>query len=113
MDRVRSQVRAATPDVEVTGLNAGAYEPGSLAMNVRPSLFGESKLIEVEGLESMNDAFLADALPYLKQPEQDAVLVLRHGAAARAQTLLVAVKAGGRPAGDCPSVTDALVQPPF
>jgi DNA polymerase-3 subunit delta len=45
MDRIRSQVRAATPDVELTRLNAGVYEPGTLAMNVSPSLFGESKLI--------------------------------------------------------------------
>ena len=65
MDRIRAQVRAAAPDVEVTRLNAGSYEPGSLAMNVSPSLFGEQKLIEVEGLEGMNDAFLADALKYL------------------------------------------------
>ena len=36
MDRVRAQVRAAAPDVEVTRLNAGSYEAGSLAMNVSP-----------------------------------------------------------------------------
>lgn len=30
MDRIRAQVRAAAPDVEVTRLNAGNYEPGSL-----------------------------------------------------------------------------------
>lgn len=100
-DRVRAQVRAAAPDVEVTRLDAGSYEAGSLAMNVSPSLFGESKLIEVEGLESMNDAFLADALTYLKQPEQDAVLVLRHGGGARGKKLLDAVKAGGWPVVDC------------
>lgn len=70
-------------------------------MNVSPSLFGESKLIEVEGLESMNDAFLADALTYLKQPEQDVVLVLRHGGGARGKKLLDAVKAGGWPVVDC------------
>ena len=101
MDRVRSQVRAATPDVEVTRLNAGAYEAGSLAMNVSPSLFGESKLIEVDGLESMNDAFLADGLKYLARPEQDAVLVLRHGGGVRGKKLLDAVKAGGWPVVDC------------
>ena len=33
-------------------------------MNVSPSLFGEQKLIEVDGLEAMNDAFLADGLKY-------------------------------------------------
>ncbi|WP_457974703.1 DNA polymerase III subunit delta [Arthrobacter sp. D1-17] len=101
IDRVRAQVRAAAPDVEVTRLNAGSYEAGSLAMNVSPSLFGESKLIEVEGLESMNDAFLADALTYLKQPEQEAVLVLRHGGGVRGKKLLDAVKAGGWPVVDC------------
>ena len=37
-------------------------------MHVSPSLFGENKLIEVEGVESMNDAFLADALSYRGPP---------------------------------------------
>ena len=101
MDRVRSQVRAAEPDVEVSRLNAGSYEPGSLEMNVSPSLFGERKLIEVEGLEAMNDAFLADALKYLAHPEPDAVLILRHGGGVRGKKLLDAVKAGGWPVVDC------------
>ena len=101
MDRVRSLVRAAEPDVEVTRLEAGSYEAGSLAMNVSPSLFGERKLIEVEGLESMNDAFLADALAYLAHPEPDAVLVLRHGGGNRGKKLLDAVKSAGWPIVDC------------
>ena len=71
MDHIRSQVRAAFPDVEISHLTAGIYEPGALAMNVSPSLFGERKLIEVEGVEAMNDAFLADALAYLAHPEPD------------------------------------------
>lgn len=101
MDRIRSQVRAAAPDVEVTRLNAGSYEPGTLAMNVSPSLFGEQKLIEVEGLEAMNDAFLTDGLKYLTSPEPDAVLVLRHGGGVRGKKLLDAIKAGGWPVVDC------------
>lgn len=101
MDRIRSQVRAAAPDVELTRLNAGGYEAGSLAMIVSPSLFGESKLIEAEGLEAMNDPFLADALAYLQHPEQDAVLVLRHAGGVRGKKLLDAVKAGGWPVVDC------------
>ncbi|MET3811414.1 DNA polymerase III subunit delta [Arthrobacter sp. UYEF3] len=101
MDRVRSQVRAAEPDVEITRLNAGSYEPGTLAMNVSPSLFGEQKLIEVEGLETMNDAFLADALKYVARPDPDAVLVLRHGGGVRGKKLLDAIKAGGWPVVDC------------
>jgi DNA polymerase-3 subunit delta len=101
MDSIRSKVRAASPDVEVTRLNAAAYEAGTLLMQVSPSLFGESKLIEVESVEAMNDAFLADALTYLGQPEQDAVVVLRHAGGARGKKLLDAVKKGGWPVVEC------------
>jgi len=89
------------PDVEITRLNAGSYTAGSLAMNVSPSLFGEQKLIEVDGLEAMNDAFLADALKYVVQPEPEAFLVLRHGGGVRGKKLLDAVKAAGWPVVDC------------
>ncbi|MEO5778872.1 MAG: DNA polymerase III subunit delta [Arthrobacter oryzae] len=101
MDRIRGQVREAAPDVEVSRLNAAIYTPGALEMNVSPSLFGEQKLIEAEGLEAMNDAFLVDALKYLERPEPDAVLVLRHGGGVRGKKLLDAVKAGGWPVVDC------------
>lgn len=101
MDRVRAQVRAAAPDVEVSRINAAAYEPGTLLMQVSPSLFGESKLIEVEAVESMNEAFLTDALAYLGRPEEDAVLVLRHGGGARGKKLLDAIRKGGWPVVDC------------
>ena len=101
MDRIRGQVREAAPDVEITRLNAGSYSPGSLALNVSPSLFGERKLIEVDGLEAMNDAFLADALKYVAEPEPDAVLVLRHGGGVRGKKLLDAIKSAGWPVVDC------------
>jgi DNA polymerase-3 subunit delta len=101
MDTIRAQVRAATPDVEVSRINAAGYEAGTLLMQVSPSLFGESKLIEVEGLEAMNDAFLTDALRYLDHTEPDAVLVLRHAGGARGKKLLDAVKKGGWPVVDC------------
>lgn len=101
IDHIRAQVRAGDPDVELSRLNAAAYEPGFLRMVVSPSLFGERKLIEVEGVESMNDAFLTDALTYLKQPEDDAVLVLRHGGGVRGKKLLDAIKAAGWPVVDC------------
>ncbi len=101
MDSVRAKVRAAAPDVEISRINAAAYEAGSLLMQVSPSLFGESKLIEVEAVESMNDAFLADALAYLGHLEPDAVLVLRHGGGVRGKKLLDAIKKGGWPVVDC------------
>ncbi|NYD79933.1 DNA polymerase III subunit delta [Arthrobacter cupressi] len=101
MDRLRGLVREAMPDVEVSKLNAGAYEAGALAMTVTPSLFGEGKLLEVEGLEAMNEAFLSDALAYVAKPEDDVVLVLRHSGGTRGKKLLDAVKAAGWPVVDC------------
>jgi DNA polymerase-3 subunit delta len=101
MDTIRTQVRAAAPDVEVSRINAAGYEAGTLLMQVSPSLFGESKLIEVEGVEAMNEAFLADALRYLDHTETDAVLVLRHAGGARGKKLLDAIKKGGWPVVDC------------
>ncbi|MHC6592647.1 DNA polymerase III subunit delta [Arthrobacter sp. C152] len=101
MDKVRSQVRATAPDVELSRINAAAYEPGTLAMRVSPSLFGESKLIEIEAVEGMNDVFLADALDYLQHPEPDAVVVLRHAGGTRGKKLLDAVRKGGWPVVDC------------
>lgn len=101
VDSIRSQVRAAAPDVEVSRINAAGYEAGTLLMQVSPSLFGESKLIEVESVEAMNDAFLADALAYLGQPEQDAVVVLRHAGGIRGKKLLDAIKKGGWPVVEC------------
>lgn len=101
MDSIRQQVRQTSPDVELSRINAGAYEPGTLLMQVSPSLFGENKLIEVEAVEAMNDAFLADALTYLAKPEEDVVLVLRHGGGTRGKKLLDAVRKAGWPVVDC------------
>lgn len=101
MDSIRAQVRAASPDVELSRMNAAAYEPGMLLMQVSPSLFGESKLIEVESVEAMNDAFLTDALAYVSRPESDAVLVLRHSGGNRGKKLLDAIKKANWPVVDC------------
>lgn len=101
MDTVRAKARAQSPDLEVTRLDAAGYGGSELLMAASPSLFGESKLIEVHGLESMTEEFLRDALAYTSAPEQDVVLVLRHGGGTRGKKLLDAVKASGAPVVDC------------
>ncbi|PJI51611.1 hypothetical protein CTI14_56885 [Methylobacterium radiotolerans] len=68
-------------------------------MAASPSLFGENKLVEVHGLESMSEEFLRDRpSPTPQPPEPDVVLVLRHGGGTRGKKLLDAVKASGAPA---------------
>lgn len=101
MDAVRAKAREAAGELEVTRLEAGTYAGGELLMAASPSLFGENKLVEVHGLESMSEEFLRDALAYTSAPEPDVVLVLRHGGGTRGKKLLDAVKASGAPVVDC------------
>ena len=101
LDSIRRQARAADPGLEVTRLDAQSYTSGELLLVTSPSLFGERKLIEAHGLESMNEDFLADTLAYLATPEPDIVLVLRHAGGTRGKKLLDAVKASGAPVVDC------------
>ncbi len=70
-------------------------------MATSPSLFGENKLIEVSGLASMTDAFLAEALNYLPAPETDCIVVLHHSGGTRGKKLLDAVKTAGFPVVEC------------
>nr|NLD41334.1 DNA polymerase III subunit delta [Actinomycetales bacterium] len=95
IDRLLAEARERDPEVEITRLEAAAYEPGSLTYLVSPSLFGEPRAIVVTGAESMNDAFLADTLAYLQHPEEDVWLIVRHGGGNRGKRLLDAMAKAG------------------
>jgi DNA polymerase III subunit delta len=92
--RLRDLLRAEDPSLEVTDLEAAQYAPGELLTLASPSLFGEPRLIRVDGVEKASDAFLEDALAYLAAPADDCYLVLRHGGGVRGKKLLDAVRAG-------------------
>lgn len=98
---LRRKLRAQSPDLEVTKIDASAYTAGRLAMAASPSLFGEPKLIEISSVASMTDDFLADALAYVRAPEPDVVVALHHGGGVRGKKLLDAVKASGAPVVEC------------
>lgn len=59
------RAREADPQVEVTRVDAASYESRSLDTWLSPSLFGESRVIIVRGVETTNDAFLADSVRLL------------------------------------------------
>ena len=101
LDRIRREARAAEPALEVSRLEAASYAAGEILLAASPSLFGERKLIEIHGLESMNEDFLKDALAYIAAPDPEIVLVLRHAGGARGKKLLDAVKASGAPVVEC------------
>lgn len=92
---VRDYLRAEDPAVEISDLRADDYEAGTLLAVTSPSLFGEPRLVRVQGVEKCSDAFLAEALAYLEHPQEGATVVLRHtGATVRGKKLLDAIRAG-------------------
>ncbi|MEH0059871.1 DNA polymerase III subunit delta [Auritidibacter ignavus] len=94
-DRVRATVREQEPDLETHRLSAADYEPGQLTMLASPSLFSQAKLIQVDDLQKMNDAFLAEALQYVKDPADDVTLLMRHTGGNRGKKLLDVLKKSG------------------
>ncbi|MFC3184940.1 DNA polymerase III subunit delta [Pseudoglutamicibacter albus] len=89
---VRSKARAADPSIEVTRIDGESYEPSQLILASSPSLFGGSPLIEIHGLEKMNEALQKDLLSYIEAPQEDAVLVLHHSGGQRGKTLVNVLK---------------------
>lgn len=95
VDRVVELSRSTDPEVEVTHLDAAGYEPGRLGVATSPSLFGESRVVVLEGLEAGTDAAFDDLRSYVASPEPDVVLVAVHGGGNRGRPALDAVRAAG------------------
>ncbi len=85
--------------------DAAGYAAGDLAAWVSPTLFAQPRLVVVSGVEAAADAFVADALTYLGDVQDDVTLVLRHAGGQRGKKLLDAVRAApGAVWVDCPPV---------
>lgn len=107
-DTLVAKVTGRDPDVEITEIEAAAYEAQALASLTSPSLFAEAKLLIVNGVESCSEAFITDMLEYLGEPASDTVAVLRHGGGQRGKKLLDALKKAGVPTVDAqPIKSDA------
>jgi DNA polymerase III subunit delta len=91
---LRDVLRAEDPALEVSDLEADGYRRGELLTLASPSLFGEPRLIRVNGVERASDDFLIDALEYLEQTAESATLVLRHSSGQRGKKLLDTIRAG-------------------
>ena len=87
--------KARDPDVEVTQLEAAGYAGGTLIVATSPSLFGEARVVVVQGVEQATDELVSDALAYLEAPADDVVLVLHHGGGQRGKKFLDAVRESG------------------
>lgn len=78
---------------ELSVLSAKDYRSGQLGVLSSPSLFDEAKIIEVEQVAQMSDAFLADALAYCQTPQDETLVVLQHSGGTRGKKLLDALRA--------------------
>ncbi|KAB1656299.1 DNA polymerase III subunit delta [Pseudoclavibacter chungangensis] len=90
---LKRTLRTEDPDLEVTEVEASAYTGGSLATLVSPSLFMESRLVVIDGVQQCTDALIVDGLAYLESPVEGTTLVLRHASGVRGKKLLDAVRA--------------------
>lgn len=73
---------------EVITINAKDYRAGELTMHTSPSLFNTAKVIQATGLASMSEPFLNDVMAYLKEPQNDILLILHHHGGNRGKKLL-------------------------
>lgn len=105
VERVVARARAADPEVDVERVDGAEYVPGSLTMLASPSLFSDSKVVVLDGVERGPDQLLTDAAAYVAAPLEGAVIVLRHGGGQRGKALLDAVRASGAPVVGCEPIT--------
>ena len=90
---LRDRVRTATPELEVTDLDAPTYQRGALLDYASPSLFGEPRMIRITGAESTNDDLIDDVITYLDRVESDVIVMIRHGGGNRGKRMLDAIRA--------------------
>jgi DNA polymerase III subunit delta len=102
---VLRRAREADPELAVETIEAAGYEGGRLELLASPSLFGGGTLVLVNGVETANDAFVADATAYLGRPAPQVCVVLRHGGGVRPKALLEAVRSSGAPEAACLPIT--------
>jgi DNA polymerase-3 subunit delta len=103
-DHLLALAKQRDPEVEVTRIDAAAYQPHQLDVITSPSLFEERRHVVVDGVDAASDAFITDGLAYLEQLDSEVgevSMVLRHTKGVRGKKLLDAIAAAGLPVVQC------------
>ena len=91
---VRSALRSKNEDLEVVEVSGADYVAGQIFDLASAGLFGDSKLVVIDGVERCADALITDAIEYCSQPSEDAVVIFRHnGKSVRGKKLLETIRA--------------------
>lgn len=91
---VRDQLRKQSENLEIVEAEAVEYVQGQVFDLASAGLFGDSKLVVFEGAERCSDSFITDMIEYLKNPSDEAVVIIRHNSkSVRGKKLLEAIRA--------------------
>lgn len=100
-DTIRRLAKATSDQLETVQLDASTYQGGELLLHSSPSLFGGDTLIEVSNASSMSEAFLTDAMAYVRDPAPDVCLSISHSGGMRGKKLIDAMAAAGVTRVEC------------
>ena len=90
---VRDQMRKQNENLEVVEIQAADYTPGQIFDLASAGLFGDSKLVVIDGVERCSDSLITDGIDYAQQPAEDAVVIFRHnGKTVRGKKLLESLR---------------------
>lgn len=101
LDKLRTSIRQQFQDAQLVQLDAAKYQGGEIMLSATPSLFSDFIILEVTNAATMSDAFLEDALNYIKSPAEDVMFVLHHSGGNRGKKFLDALKKAGVSTIDC------------
>ena len=80
--------------VDLQEVSASDYTEGSIFELASSGLFGESKVVVFDGVETCSDAMITDGLEYLENPSDESIVIFRHtGKSVRGKKLLEAIRA--------------------
>jgi DNA polymerase III subunit delta len=93
MREIREKLRKQDESLEIHEIEAADYSSGTLLNITSPSLFAEPRLVIIRGVEKCSDDLIEDGLEYLKNPTDDATVILRHnGSSVRGKKLVDAIR---------------------
>ncbi|SFR78862.1 DNA polymerase III, delta subunit [Agromyces sp. CF514] len=93
-NRLRELLRAEDPALEVSEISGDAYQRGELLTLASPSLFGEARLIRIDGAEKATDDLILDMVDFVGQPTESVTVVVRHRGGVRGKKMLDAIRSG-------------------
>ena len=85
-------ITAAHPEAEVLRIDAADYEPGRIALELSPSLFGGHRVVVARDLDEASDAMVDEVESAARAGLDDAYLIVWHKGGNRGKRALDALK---------------------